>query len=160
MICRPDTCTSAVPENAIGKEGMMTSVRVAIDQVPWLPASEMFGQAAVYQGKPIIEAKTLTDRRSEGGGISYLLRFRPPEGKLIKVVAVAQSDEHIFNLSGGRATKAGQPAASSGGYSVNPKGQPHSAMIAEESTSLVIYTGEPDEVTSVEVIDIEPVPGE
>jgi len=33
-------------------------------------------------------------------------------------------------------------------------------MIAEESTSLVIYTGEPDEVTSVEVIDIEPVSGE
>ena len=138
---------------------MMTSVRVAIDQVPWLPASEMFGEAAVYQGKPIIEAKTLTDRRSEGGGISYLLRFRPPEGKLIKVVAVARSDEHIFNLSGSRATKAGQPAASSGGYSINPEGQPHSAMIAEENTSLVIYTGEPDEVTSVEVIDIEPVPG-
>ena len=101
---------------------MMTSVRVAIDQVPWLPASEMFGEAAIYQGKPIIEAKTLTDRRSEGGGISYLLRFRPPEGKLIKVVAVARSDEHIFNLSGSRATKAGQPAASSGGYSINPEG--------------------------------------
>jgi len=76
------------------------------------------------------------------------------------IQAVAQSDEHIFNLSGGRATKAGQPAASSGGYSINPKGQPHSAMIAEESTSLVIYSGEPNEVTSVEVIDIEPVPGE
>jgi hypothetical protein len=138
---------------------MMTSVRVAIDQVPWLAASEMFGEAAVYQGTPIIEAKTLIDRRSEGRGISYLLRFRPPKGKLIKVVAVARSDEHIFKLFGGRATKAGQPAASSGGYSINPEGQPHSAMIAEESTDLVIYTGEPDEVTSVEVIDIEPVTG-
>ena len=66
----------------------------------------------------------------------------------------------VIDLSDGRATKAGQPAASSGGYSINPKGQPHSAMIAEESTSLVIYSGEPNEVTSVEVIDIEPVPGE
>jgi len=85
----------------------MTSVRVAIDQVPWLPASEMFGQAAVYQGKPIIEAKTLTDRRSEGGGISYLLRFCPPEGKLIKVVAVARSDEH--SPAAGRPRRVSQP---------------------------------------------------
>ena len=33
-------------------------------------------------------------------------------------------------------------------------------MIATETTALVIYTGEPDEVTSVEVLDLEPVPGE
>src|SRR6185437_14959928 len=104
-----------------------------------------------------ITAKTLSDRRAHGGGIAYLLRFSPPEGRLIKVVAVARSDEHIFNLAGGRATKSGRPVAASGGYSVNPRGQPHSAMIAEETTALVIYTGEPDEVTSVEVIEIEPV---
>jgi hypothetical protein len=73
VICRRSRAQSA-------KEDIITSLRVAIDQVPWLPASEMFDEAAVYQGKPIIEAKTLTDRRSEGGGISYLLRFCPPEG--------------------------------------------------------------------------------
>jgi adenylate cyclase len=95
MICRRNTSTVRRSRAQSAKEDIMTSVRVAIDQVPWLPASEMFGEAAVYQGKPIIEAKTLTDRRSEGGGISYLLRFCPPEGKLIKVVAVARSDEHV-----------------------------------------------------------------
>ena len=138
----------------------MATIRTDYDTMPWSPCTEMFGDAALYHGTPIIEAKTLTDRRAEGGGVTYLLRFSPPEGKLIKVVAVAQSDEHIFNLSGGRATKSGQPAAASGGYSINPKGQPHSAMIAKETTALVIYTGEPDDVTSVEVLDIDPAPGD
>ena len=132
----------------------MATIRTDYEAVPWAPCTEMFGAAAVYDGTPIIEAKTLADRRQEGGGISYLLRFSPPPGKLIKVVAVARSDEHIFNLSGGRVTKAGQPVAAAGGYSINPAGQPHSAMIAAETTALVIYTGEPDEVKSVEVLDI------
>jgi hypothetical protein len=132
----------------------MPSIRTSLDDVAWTPWIEVFGDGAFYRGEPIIEAKTLSDRRAEGGGIAYLLRFRPPEGKLIKVVAVARSDEHIFNLEGGRANKSGQPVTAAGGYSLNPEGQPHSAMIATETTSFVLYTGEPDEVTSVEILDI------
>jgi hypothetical protein len=103
--------------------------------------------------------KRLSDRRAEGGGVAYLLRARPPAGKLIKIVAVARSDEHVFNLGGGRANKAGKPVAAPGGYALNPEGQPHSAMIASETVSLVVYAGEPDEVKSVEVLDVEPAPG-
>ena len=55
-------------------------------------------------------------------------------------------------------TKAGQPACGSGGYTLNPKGQPHSALIGAETISLVIYHGEPDEITSLEVVDLEPGP--
>jgi hypothetical protein len=120
----------------------------------------MYGPAAVYDGKPILELKTLSDRRLEGGGIAYLLKATPPAGKLIKIVAIARSDEHVFNLSGGRATKAGKPVGEPGGYTLNPEGQAHSAMIAIGTTSLVIYAGEPDEVTSVEVVDIEAAPEE
>lgn len=138
----------------------MPSIRTNPDDVAWIPWTEVFGDGAFYDGEPIIEAKTLSDRRHEGAGIAYLLRFRPPEGKLIKVVAVARSDEHVFNLAGGRATKSGQPVGTAGGYSLNPEGQPHSAMIATETTAFVLYTGEPDEVKSVEVLDIEAVPGE
>lgn len=137
----------------------MPSIRTNPDDVEWTPWTEAFGDGAFYQGRPIIEAKTLSDRRAEGGGVAYLLRFSPPPGKLIKVVAIARSDEHVFNLSGGRATKSGQPVGAAGGYSLNPDGQPHSAMIASETTAFVLYTGEPDEVTSVEVLDIEPSPG-
>lgn len=134
----------------------MPSIRTNPDEIAWSPWAEVFGDGAFHDGRPIIEAKTLSDRRAEGGGIAYLLRFRPPEGKLIKIVAVARSDEHVFNLSGGRATKSGQPANASGGYSLNPNGQPHSAMIATETTAFVLYTGEPDEVKSVEILDLAP----
>ena len=110
----------------------------------------------MYQGKDIVQLKILSDRRSEGGGIAWLAKFSPPPGKLIKIVATALSDEHVFNLEGGRVTKSGQPARSSGGYTLNPKGQPHSALIGTETVSLVIYRGEPDEIASMEVIDVEP----
>src|SRR5271155_2271729 len=124
----------------------MPTTRTDPDALPWSPGFEMYGPAAVYDGKPILELKTLSDRRAEGGGVAYLMRATPPAGKLIKIVAVARSDEHVFNLQGGRATKAGKPVGAPGGYALNPEGQPHSAMIAEESISLVIYAGEPDEV--------------
>ena len=42
-------------------------------------------------------------------------------GKLIKIVAVALSDEHIFSLEGGRANKTGQPVRGAGGYGLNRK---------------------------------------
>jgi hypothetical protein len=137
----------------------MTTTRTDPATLPWIAGTEMYGSAAFHEGQPILELKTLSDRRTEGGGVAYLLRASPPEGKLIKIVAVARSDEHIWNLSGGRANKAGLPAAGSGGYSLNPEGQPHSAMIASETTALVIYTGEPDEIKSIEIIDIEPALG-
>ena len=57
-------------------------------------------------------------------------------------------------------TKAGQPARSSGGYTLNPQGQPHSAFIGTETVSLVIYRGEPDEITSMEVVNLDPAPGD
>jgi hypothetical protein len=134
----------------------MTTTRTDPAAMPWSLATELFGAAASYEGAAILELKRLSDRRAEGGGVAYLLRASPPPGKLIKIVAVARSDEHVFNLSGGRATKAGKPVAAQGGYALNPKGQPHSAMIADESVSLVVYAGEPDEVLSVEVLAIEP----
>ena len=101
-----------------------------------------------------MQLKVLSDRRAEGGGIAWLVRFTPPPGKLIKIVATALSDEHIFPLQGGRSTKRGERAKGSGGYGLNPRGQPHSAMIATETESLVIYAGEPDEIKSMEVVDI------
>ena len=137
----------------------MPSTRTHPDDVAWTPATEMFGDGAFYEGKPILEVKTLSDRRVEGGGLAHLLRASPPPGKLIKIIATALSDEHVFNLSGGgRANKSGKTVGAGGGYTLNPEGQPHSAMIAQENISLVIYRGAPDEVSAVEVLDIEPAP--
>jgi hypothetical protein len=138
----------------------MATTRTDPAAMPWSVGTEMYGPAALYNGQPVLELKRLSDRRAEGGGIAYLLKATPPAGKLIKIVAVARSDEHVFNLGGGRTNKAGTPIGAAGGYALNPKGQPHSAMIAAETISLVIYSGEPDEITSVEIIDLEPVPGD
>jgi len=135
----------------------MASTHVDPAQAEWTSATPFYGPGAVYDGREIIKLKVLSDRRAEGGGIAWLMRFSPPPGKLIKIVAKALSDEHVFSLEGGRATKSGEPAKSSGGYTLNPKGQPHSAFIAAETESLVIYRGEPDEIVSLEVVDAEPV---
>ena len=80
----------------------MPSIRTEPDSVAWTPWTEVFGDGAFYEGRPIIETKTLSDRRNEGGGIAYLLRFRPPEGKLIKIVAVARSDASSRETTGRR----------------------------------------------------------
>src|SRR4249920_3143465 len=132
----------------------MASMHVDYTAMEWTSAVPFYGPAAVHDGKDIIQLKVLSDRRADGGGIAWLVRFTPPPGKLIKIVATALSDEHIFSLQGGRSTKSGAPAQGSGGYGLNPTGQPHSAMIAQETMALVIYAGEPDRIDSMEIVDI------
>jgi hypothetical protein len=132
----------------------MASTRIDCTTMEWSSAVPFYGPAAVYDGKDIVQLKVLSDRRKEGGGIAWLVKMTPPTGKLIKIVAVALSDEHVFSLQGGRSTKSGERAQGAGGYGLNPKGQPHSAMIAQETMALVIYAGEPDEIRSMEVLDI------
>ena len=132
----------------------MASQHVDVAAAEWTSGVPFYGKTALHQGRDVVLLKILSDRRAEGGGIAWLAKFTPPPGKLIKIVATALSDEHVFNLEGGRATKSGAPARASGGYTLNPEGQPHSAMIASETVSLVIYRGEPDEIVSLEVVDV------
>ena len=132
----------------------MASQHVDLDVAPWTSGVPFYGPGAVFEGRDIVQIKLLSDRRKEGGGIAWLSKFSPPPGKIIKIVAKALSDEHVFNLKFGRATKSGEPVRASGGYKLNPEGQPHSAFIGSESISLVIYRGEPDEIVSLEVVDI------
>ena len=134
----------------------MASTHVDYTTMEWTSAVPFYGPAAVQDGKDIVQLKVLSDRRREGGGVAWLVKFSPPPGKLIKIIATALSDEHVFSLQGGRSTKSGERAQGSGGYGLNPKGQPHSAMISGETTALVIYAGEPDEIKSMELVDIEP----
>jgi hypothetical protein len=84
----------------------MASMRVDYTTMEWSSAVPFYGPAAVYDNKDIVQLKVLSDRRPEGGGIAWLVRMMPPTGKLIKIVAVALSDEHIFSLQGGRSKRA------------------------------------------------------
>jgi hypothetical protein len=131
----------------------MQSINLDTEVMEWESGTSLFGPGAVWEGRELVQIKTLSDRRADGEGIAYIFRFNPPEGKVIRVVAVARSDEHIFNLQGGRGTKSGEALRLSGNYGLNPRGKPHSAFIGSETTALVIYTGEPDDVRSIDVID-------
>ena len=119
------------------------------------------GARRLYQGQEVFYRKVLSDRRQEGGGLAVLSKTCPPQGKMVKTVAVARSEEHVFNLRGGRVNKSGKPIEAPGNsYTLNPTGQPHSAMIATENIALVIYSGETDDVKSVEIVDLEAALGE
>src|SRR3954463_2064049 len=93
----------------------MASTHVDPARAEWVSGAPFYGPAAVFDGKDIVQLKILSDRRAVGGGIAWLAKFTPPPGKLIKIVATALSDEHVFNLEGGRGTKSGAPARHSGG---------------------------------------------
>ncbi len=131
----------------------MSTIRVDVTEAPFVSAVPFYGPNAVYEGQDIIQLKHLSDRRAEGGGIAWIARFSPPPGKMIKIVAVALSEEHSFVLEGGRTNKSGEPAKG-GGYGLNTTGQPHSAMIGRDTTALIVYSGEPDEIRSLEVVDL------
>jgi hypothetical protein len=138
------------------KVEFMASTHVDIERAEWISGTVFCGPCAVHEGREIVQVKRLSERRAEGGGSAWLVKFMPPPGKLIKIVATAMSDEHVFNLEGGRATKSGEPARGSGGYSLNPRGQPHSALIGSETIAYVFYSGELDRIESMEVIDAAP----
>jgi hypothetical protein len=76
----------------------MTSIHVDLDSVEWTPGSAYKGPDARYQGQEVFYRKVLSDRRQEGGGLAVLSKICPPPGKMIKTVAVARSEEHVFNL--------------------------------------------------------------
>jgi hypothetical protein len=134
----------------------MQSITLDTAAMEWEPGSPFYGEGAIFEGKEVVHIKTLSDRRQDGGGIAWLLRFTPPPGKVIKIVAVARSDEHIFNLEGGRGSKSGEQLRFPGNYALNPSSKVHSAFIGGESVALVVYTGEPDEIRSLEVLDANP----
>ena len=133
----------------------MPTTRVNTNETDWIAGSPIYGPNSIYEGKELVQMKMLSDRRADGGGVAFLVRFTPPAGKLIKIVAVAQSEEHVFNLEGGRGTKSGEQLRFPGDYSLNTTGQPHSAFIGTESVSLVVYSGELDELKSFEVVDAD-----
>jgi hypothetical protein len=101
----------------------MQSIKVDAETMEWMPATPFYGPGASFAGKDIVQLKVLSDRRAEGGRVAWLVRFTPPEGKVIRIVAVALSDEHILGLEGGRGSKSGAPLRAKGNYGLNPKGK-------------------------------------
>src|SRR5258708_27138705 len=95
-------------------EDSMTTIALKTDEMEWQKGSPLYGPQSIYRGEETVALKILSDRRAEGGGLALLVRMRPPQGKLIKIVAIARSDEHIFALADGRTNKAGHKLRYSG----------------------------------------------
>lgn len=123
------------------------AISMKTDEMPWVPASVLFGEKLLFDGKDVVFLKVLSDRRQEGGGVAEITKFSPPSGKRLRIKAVAESDEHVYLLKGGYEDGAGQPIRFPGDYLLHPKGLPHSVVISQETIALVIYTGEPDRIT-------------
>jgi hypothetical protein len=130
----------------------MKAEKIIADGIEWKPATDVFGNRVFHNGRTLVENKVLSDRRSDGAGVAYLVKFLPPEGKLLKVIATAQSDEHVYLLEGAYCNRAGEPIAAPGAYGINAGGRRHSAFVGLETIALVIYRGEPDEVHELEVV--------
>ena len=132
----------------------MKSIIVSTTRIDWISGSNLYGKASIYNGKELVQLKILSDRRREGAGLAYLVKFSPPAGKLIKIIAVAKSDEHTYVLEGGSCNRSGQQLRFPGDYALNPKGHTHSAFIGTDTVSLVVYAGEPDEILELAVTDV------
>src|SRR5437870_5560256 len=134
----------------------MKLITLSTQAQEWTLASYRFGESSTYHGAQLTQEKVLSDCRGEGGRIAFLLKFSPPTGKLVKLVATARSDEHIYILEGGYCDKVGRQWRFPGDYGLNPKGHVHGAFIGRETVGLVVYSGEPDEVHEFAVIKPEP----
>lgn len=121
------------------------------NEMPWVPASVLFGEKLLVDGEDVIFLKILSDRRAEGGGVAEISMFSPPPGKRIRIKAVAESDEHVYILEGGHDDGSGKQIRFPGDYLLHPKGTPHSAILSRKTIALVIYSGEPDRVTEFRV---------
>lgn len=131
----------------------MKATLASTTAMEWAPGSALYGHASIHDGRELVHVKVLADRRADGGGIAFLVKFTPPQGKLIKLVAVARSDEHVYLLEGGYCNKSGTQLRFPGDYAFNPTGHPHSAFVGMQVVSLVVYTGDTDQIRTFEVID-------
>jgi hypothetical protein len=53
----------------------MASIRVDPSEMEWGSAVAFYGPGAVHEGRDIVQMKVLSDRRGEGGGIAWLVRY-------------------------------------------------------------------------------------
>ncbi|MHB8232221.1 MAG: cupin domain-containing protein [bacterium] len=135
----------------------MTTKQILIreNDMGWTNGSAIMGDKCLYEGKELAYFKILSDKRKEGKGITYLLKFVPPKGKMIKTVAKARSEENVYIIKGDMRDKRGEIKMTEGDYALNETGHPHSQFVMDESVALVVCSGDIDEIIDFGVVDIE-----
>lgn len=143
-----------VPSQTKETTKTMKAIEIRRNSADWIPVSQTFGAAALHEGRELAYQALLSDRRAEGGGVAYLLRVAPPSGKLVRAIALARSDEHVYLLKGGYCDKTGEMVRFPGDYILNPAGHPHGFFAAVETEVLIICRGEPDEIREFGAVDL------
>lgn len=135
----------------------MSTIQILIreNDAEWIKGSSMLGEKALHKDEELVYFKILYDKRKEGKGIAYILKFIPPAGKMIKTVAKAMSEENVYIISGSMRNKRGEITMTPGDFALNETGHPHSQFVAEESAALVVCSGDKDELLDFGVVDIE-----
>jgi len=81
----------------------LQSINLDTEAMEWAPGFSVlaqYGKAASW-----CKSRRSADRRADGEGAAYTFHFTPPTDKVIRIVAVARSDEDIINLQGGRGSR-------------------------------------------------------
>jgi hypothetical protein len=126
---------------------MTRRTHLATTDLEWARASDVMpGFAALDDTDAGVFVKVL--RRPDDGGDCWhwLIRFVPPEGRAIRVTAVAESDEETFYF-----TNPGPECE--GVYGCNPAGLRHGVTLTEETVALVHYHGAPDRIVRAEIVE-------
>ena len=129
------------------------AILIRTPEMDWTPASFIYGESVMYNNKDMVFVKQLTNRLDKGKGVAYLIKLIPPKGKIIRIIAVARSDEHVYILEGGYCYRNGAQRLFPGDYELNPEGHPHANLVNIETVALVICTGATDEVKEISCIE-------
>jgi len=103
----------------------MKAEKIVPADIVWKPAADVFGERVFRDGQTLVDNGVLSDRRADGAGVAYLVKFKPPNGKLLKVIATARSDEHVYLLEGAYCTRAGETIATPGASGLHASGRRH-----------------------------------
>lgn len=129
---------------------MASRINVDTPTLDWQPAQEVFPGYVIEGAGSEHGAFVKVLRRPEDGGGCWhvILKFSPPAGKAIRIVATAASDEEVFVL---------QDASGhdrEGSYSCNPAGLRHGQTATADLVALVHYHGDPDDIIRAELVEL------
>lgn len=136
----------------------MHPIKINPDELEWEPANSIMPQLPAPSGNAGMWVKILRRPSEDGGCWCYLLRVIPENGKAIRLVAKADSDEEVYFLNGGFTDRSGKLKQFSPMYVCNPEGMVHGGIIQEEVLQFVHFHGGLDIPMEYEVLDLADVP--
>ena len=57
------------------------AIFIRTQEIEWIPASSIYGESVMHDGKDIVFVKQLTNRLENGKGVAYLIKFIPPKAR-------------------------------------------------------------------------------